>query len=50
MVRKNPKGLIPDLEEMLDRFEMNQYEEPGNKLRRLDGRSTIMTKEGPKAV
>ena len=50
IVRKNPKALIPDLEEYLERFEENQFGERGLKFKREGGRSTIMTKEGDKAV
>lgn len=50
MVRKNPKSLIPDLEEMLDLFEVDQNDQRTKKMRRSDGRSTILTKEGSQAV
>jgi hypothetical protein len=49
IVRKNPKCLIPDLEELLSCFEVGLDNQPGFRMKR-HGRSTLMTKEGPKAV
>ena len=45
-----PTSFIPDLEQMLASFEVDDKGEMTKRLKRDDKRSTIMTKEGPKAV